>query len=185
MLNSLFFWVLIFWVKTFFSLFSLYKYSLWNLNLDSWSAWKSNQNGILVCEIWWKFEDLGFERMVVFFMVVFTWKSLWFVVGVGVGVGEVDFSPYQWDPVLSYMQLTIAPPFSYLHPPFSFSFSCIFLYYFSRFYFIFCNFFHLSISRNMQHYLIHFFLFFILLYLVYFSVYFMHFFFLFYLLALI
>ena len=63
MLNSLFFFSFIFLVKTYFSLFSLYKHSLWNLSVNSWLAWKSNRNGILVCEIWCLFEILIFWSM--------------------------------------------------------------------------------------------------------------------------
>lgn len=57
-------------IKTFFSLFSLYKHSLWNISLDSWSAWKSKQNGILVCEIWCPFEILIFFMRMFMFVVV-------------------------------------------------------------------------------------------------------------------
>ena len=118
--NSLFFVLVFFLIRSCCSLFSLYKHSLWNLSLDSWSAWKSKQNGILVCEIWWRFEDLRNLKMVVCLCMVKTWGSWW-------GKKKLTSPPLdQWDPpVLSYMQLTIAPPFSDLHPPFLFSFSCI------------------------------------------------------------
>ena len=147
MFNSLFFLALFFWVKIYFSLFSLYKHSLWNLNFNSWSAWKSNQNGILVCEIWW-------HGIYVKLLLA--------------GEQEVDFSPWLVGPIFVIYAVSITPPFSKSPPPFLFHFFCIFLYYFSSFYlFIFVIFFLLSISRNMQHYLMHFFFFFIFLYLFY------------------
>ena len=155
MLNSLFFWVLFFWVKTFFSFFSLYTHSLWNISLDSWSAWKFNQNGILVCEIRWLFEFSKFLND-----------------GVFVVVKKLTSSPFdQWDPFLSYLQNAIAPPIFRSAPLFFYFFLAFFFIISLAFIYLFLSFFSLilSISRNMQHYLL-FFIFLYLFYLVYFSV---------------
>jgi len=60
LLNSLLFVFLIFEIRSCCLLFSLHKPLMWNLRIVSWSARKTKQNCIFVCEILCLFEILIF-----------------------------------------------------------------------------------------------------------------------------
>ena len=115
-------------------------------------TWKSNQNGILVCEIRWTFEVLRFWSDDV---VVGVLRELEEEEGVDLLPSLLTSGPHTQ--FLSYMQFfSFAPPPPFRSAPHSLFISFLaFFFIISRaFIYFFLSFFPLlSISRNMQHYI--------------------------------
>jgi len=155
--NSFFFLLVFFYIRSCCSLFSLYKHLLWNLSLDSWSTWKSKQNGILVCEIWWTFEVLKILKNDCVFLLLFVKK--WLRRKMKLTSSPLTSGSHLFCLICSFYCTPFfrsAPPFLFFYFfTFFFIISLAFIYLFLSLF----SFFLLSISRNMQHYLMYFFYF--------------------------